>query len=448
MRNLLCNRRGSVAFATVVALVPVIAVVALGGEAGTWYVTKQQAQTAADAAAYSGALKLACDLAPSSCTDTSSVDYRGKQFAAQNAFCNAGDTSYPGSRCVSSLPSGISHTVDIASLTSWNGAGGNFVQATVSQQQPAYLAALLGLTTVDIGATAVARVITLANPCVLSLRDPISFQGSPTVQAPNCGLASNNTDSDSINFTGGAGINVSNVGSISGQGGCTQTGGTQCNNVVTYAPPVADPMAPLQTAMASVTTASFTGACGTTANPPTPYDATDTTRRCYNQAGNGGSNFKFENGKTYTLNGVYFFNGSLTVNGNAIITGTATLIFLPGATLTINGNPLIQLTALSTVTAAQVPTALQGTSTLTQMSGLLIYYPTAGDLILSGNSTSYFSGITYAPNANVTYQGSTTSNTCVQIIAAGVKLSGNSTFDNSGCPASSKVESHYVRMVQ
>ncbi len=56
MRNLLRNRRGSVAFATVVALVPLIGVVALGAEAGSWYVTKQHAQNAADAAAYSGAL--------------------------------------------------------------------------------------------------------------------------------------------------------------------------------------------------------------------------------------------------------------------------------------------------------------------------------------------------------------------------------------------------------
>ena len=60
MRNLLRCRRGSVAFATVIALVPLIGVVALGGEAGSWYVTKQHAQNAADAAAYSGGLRLAC----------------------------------------------------------------------------------------------------------------------------------------------------------------------------------------------------------------------------------------------------------------------------------------------------------------------------------------------------------------------------------------------------
>ena len=56
MHNLLRCRRGSAAFVTVIALVPLIGVVALGAEAGSWYVTKQHAQNAADAAAYSGAL--------------------------------------------------------------------------------------------------------------------------------------------------------------------------------------------------------------------------------------------------------------------------------------------------------------------------------------------------------------------------------------------------------
>ena len=62
MHNLLRCRRGSAAFATVAALVPLIGVVALGAEAGSWYVTKQHAQNAADAAAYSGALRVACSI--------------------------------------------------------------------------------------------------------------------------------------------------------------------------------------------------------------------------------------------------------------------------------------------------------------------------------------------------------------------------------------------------
>src|SRR5882724_9429862 len=173
MRNLLRCRRGSVAFATVIALVPLIGVVALGAEAGSWYVTRQHAQNAADAAAYSGAVQQLCIMnstTSSPCTVTQTVDYRAKQSAAQNTFCNAGSTSYPGSQCSTSLPTGVSQTVTIASLASWNGAAGNFVQATVSQQQPAYLAQVLGFSTVTIPATAVAAVQSVSAPaCVLAL---------------------------------------------------------------------------------------------------------------------------------------------------------------------------------------------------------------------------------------------------------------------------------------
>ena len=245
MHNLLRCRRGSAAFATVVALVPLIGVVALGGEAGSWYVTKQHAQNAADAAAYSGALRLACANAADrcACTDTQSVDYRGKQFAAQNAFCNAGDTSYPGSQCA--LAFRQEPRRPSRSIRSLHGTGstGNFVQATVSQQQPAYLAKVLGLSTVNIGATAIAKVQILTKPpCVLALTGSISFQGSPNINAPNCGMASNDTAKNALNFTGG-GMSI-NLGSLSAAGGCTGAA-SFCNTALTYMPPVTNPFSAL-----------------------------------------------------------------------------------------------------------------------------------------------------------------------------------------------------------
>ncbi|WGR92965.1 pilus assembly protein TadG-related protein [Bradyrhizobium sp. ISRA435] len=176
MRDMLRCRRGSAAFATVIALVPLVGVVALGAEAGSWYVTKQHAQNAADAAAYSGALTLACSLssATASCDTTQTYDYRGKQFAAQNGFCNSGDSSYVGATCPTSLPTGTSQTVQIdlgtyAAGTWTSSAAGNFVRATVSQQQPAYLAAVLGLSTVDIGGSAIAEVQNPKDLCALGL---------------------------------------------------------------------------------------------------------------------------------------------------------------------------------------------------------------------------------------------------------------------------------------
>ncbi|VIO73670.1 pilus assembly protein TadG-related protein [Bradyrhizobium ivorense] len=447
MRNMLNCRKGSAAIATVVAMIPLIAAIALGGEAGTWYVTRHHAQNAADAAAYSGALKLACDLAASSsvtCSDANTVDYRGKQFAAQNAFCNSGDTSYPGSRCSNALPTGTSQSVTIAQLTSWKGNTGNFVQATVSQTQPAFLAKFLGLNTVTIEAMGTASVVDVTNPCVLALKDPITFQGSTTVNSPLCGLASNNTGQNSVDFTGN-GLNVTNVGSISGGGACKDTGGAQCGRAITYAPPAPDPLSALNAAISALTPASFTGgACGSTLKA---YGtASSTTGPCYNTTWPSGS---------ATLSGVYFLTGNITINGSPTISGTATLILMPpkflnasdtGAKLTITGNPTIQLTAPDSVTSAQVPSAMS--SVVGLLSKLLIYDPeVSSNLKISGNSSSYFNGITYAPNADVTYQGSTSSYTCVQVIAKGVSLSGNSYFDNSGCPASSVAHSRYVRMV-
>lgn len=443
MRNLLHSRRGSVALATVVALVPVIGVVALGAEAGTWYVTKQHAQSAADAAAVSGALNLACSRSPATCQDTQTVEYRGKQFAAQNAFCNAGDSSYPGARCKNTP--GISQTVAITTA-------GDRVTATLSHQQPGYLASFLGASTVTIGARAVAEVSILANPCVLSLQLPIAFQGSTSVSAPGCGLASNSKEANSIDFTGN-GLTLGDVKSISGQGGCTDSGGTQCDNAITSAPAVPDPLSPLATAISALTMTDFpAGAC----NPAATLKAYGPgTSACYNT--------QFPTSSA-TLNGIYFIAGAdVKINGGVTIQGTGvTLILLPpkfinngdkGATLTITGNPTIQLTAPTTVESTQVPAALASVVSLGLMDKLLIYLSEAttgnSKVKISGNSASYFTGITYAPNAHIEFQGSTqTGATCVQVIAKGVTLSGSSTFDNSGCPASVLIESKVVRLVQ
>jgi hypothetical protein len=459
MRSLLRSRQGSVAFATAVALVPLVGVVALGAEAGSWYVTKQHAQNAADAAAYSGALRVACSISGSSgCDIAQDYVYRGKQFAAQNKFCNANDTSYPGSQCAGSLPTGISRTVQIDQPTSTS------VRAVVRQFQPAYLSAVLGLPTVNIGAQAIAEVKTLAHPCALSLHDPLSFSGSTTVKAQNCGLSSNNTGNNSLDFTGN-GLNVSQAGSISGAGGCAQTSNndTQCSKAITYSPPVPNPFTPLDTAISSLNLSDFPdGACPppSTTTSPIALPAYGTPKKCYYDMSSKDKAYPFQNSTNYTLNGVYFFaNGAINIAGSTTITGTATTLILlppkfvkasdPGASLSTNGNPIIQIAAPASVLAAQVPAKLA--SVLNLMSSLLIYDPepySSKGVVLTGNSTNYLTGITYIPNAPVTYQGSTVSATCTEVIAYAVKLSGASNFDNSGCPASVVPLSQYVQLVK
>src|SRR5262249_25781952 len=174
------------------ALVPLIGVVALGAEAGSWYVTKQHAQNAADSAAMSGALTIAIQNAANpAISDPQTYDYRGKQFAAQNAFCNAsGDPSYPGSKCATSLPTNTTQTVQIDRPTS------SRVRAIVSQRQPAYLAAVLGLSTVNIGATAIVEIQNPKDLCMLGLgpaSNALTIGGNSNITGTGCGLMSNNT---------------------------------------------------------------------------------------------------------------------------------------------------------------------------------------------------------------------------------------------------------------
>jgi Flp pilus assembly protein TadG len=444
MRNLIGSRRGASALVTVVALTPLIGFMALGAEAGSWYVIKRHAQNAADAAAYAGALELADSFSGQSGHNPTSG---GKLLAAQNAFCNTGDTSYTGSKCSTNLPSGTTQSVAIAT-GDWAGGAfttppannGNAVRAQVSQTQPGYLAGVVGLKTVTILSQAIAQVYNASSPCVLALQDSITFQGSITINSPNCGIQSNSTAGNSVTFTGNS-PNVSNVQLISGTGGCSQTAGSYCTNVLTYIPPAVNPLSALDSAMSGLSTNNFPDGKCTVAQQPIAYDSTKSKAQCYNTSLSG------------NLKGVYFFSGNINVNSNSTIQTTgnngATLIFLPGSSLSITGTPNIQLNPEGSVATTQVPAALA--SAVGLLSDLLIYDPEAYSnkgVNISGNSSSYFNGAVYVPNSPVTFQGASSNATCGEIVAYAVTWAGNPYFNNSGCPQSLKIQSQIVRLVQ
>jgi Flp pilus assembly protein TadG len=457
MRDMLRCRRGSAAFATVIALVPLIGAVALGAEAGSWYVTKQHAQNAADAAANAGALRLACSLAPS-CTDTDTVDYRSKEFAAQNAFCNGGDTSYPGSKCPATLPSGTSQTVQVATLTSWNGTSGNFVQATVSQQQRAQLAAVLGFRTITIPATAIASVKKPTHlPCVLAKTGEIMFQdASVKINAPNCGLASNGTPTG---FDFKTGLNTAPVvGSMSTAGGCAGNA-SLCGSVSTYNPAVIDPFSALTTAISGLTLKACTG------STLQPY----ATGQCAN------NNQTLNKVTSLTTSGIYFFSGGLSLGGNGGLrtcTGaatdpdpvcttaaqlakgmiTATIIVLPVSgnktSLKMAGGATFNITAPTTApSGSAIPSQLASVGSL--LTDMALFDPETSPQT-TGTSTMSGNGVFYLPNATFKFQGTSTGNvsTCTEVIAASITLAGTPKFDNSGCPASVLLTSQIVELVQ
>jgi hypothetical protein len=369
------------------------------------------------------------------------LDYRGKEFAALNGFCNGVDPNFT---CPSNA---TSQTVKITQLTSWNGVNGNFVQAQVSQTEPTHLAKLLGLSTVTIGATGTAQVVKLANPCVLALSGAISFHDSAVrVDASNCGLASNSTTTG-FNFQ--ANPDVSKIGSMSTSGSCSGNS-SDCNTVLTYAPTVPDPFSALDTAMTKPTPLTLTS-CGKNA-PLTAYTA---GTPCANDGSTLGA---------ITTSGVYFFsdlnlNGGGTLftctttspapcNGKAV---SATVILLPGATLRMTGTSVLAIAAQSTVSSSSLPSQLS--SVADKLGEVAFYDIESGTPKINGNPTISFDGVLYVPNMNLSANGHPTitplnpNSKCTELFAASIEFVGTPHFDNSQCPSSIVPKSQLVRLV-
>jgi hypothetical protein len=413
---LLRCRRGTAAFATVLALVPLIGFVALGGEAGSWYVTKQHAQNAADSAALSGALAIA---------NSNSQPNFGNGFSSNNVVVTQG--TYSTGSGFQSLNPGDTATA---------------VQAQVTQCQPQALSLVLFSTNctdangsheknVTIKVQAVALVTKPKFlPCTLALTGPVTFQDAAVqVNAPNCSIASNGKPI-------GIDFNVApkqlNVGSLSTAGGCS---GSLCGSVTTYAPPVIDPFSALNSAITNLTLPN----CG--GSGLTSY----ATGQCAN------NNITINSAKPITVSGVYFFSGNLNLGGNGSLTTatnvSATIILLPGATLKMAGGSSINITAPTTA-----PSALPGQlGSVASLLANMAIFDTETSPKIAGNAEMAGTGVFYLPNANpLNFQGNSTStgSTCTEVIAASINFSGTPNFDNSGCADNIKLKSQVVVLVQ
>jgi hypothetical protein len=438
VRNLLRCRRGSVAFATVVALVPLIGVVALGAEAGSWYVTKKDAQNAADAAAYSGGLTLACSISGSSTCDTAhDYVYRGKQFADQNKFCDPRDTSYP---CANSPPTGTSQTVQIdrgtfAANVWTSSATGSFVRATASQQQPTSLAAVLGLSTVNIGAQAIVEVKNPKQLCALGLgpsSNALTIGGSSNITGNGCGLMSDNTVKyNSTPTFSGSGWAVDAVnGCVASVGHCALSVPYNYNML-----PATNPLKALDTQTFNSASGKTTKqTCSGTLQPNSP------TSLYGDLSCTSGNTVTFAPG-TY-----FFYNATIKINGGTV---TCTCTTTAGVTLVLLGNSSISITGGTVSLSAPATNA-----TYPALSGVLIddQAPNKSSLAVTigGSGTISLGGAMYFPNVDVTWIGTTasTNTTCTEVIANTLTISGNAYMSTSGCASGTVAHTQVVALVQ
>jgi hypothetical protein len=310
---------------------------------------------------------------------------------------------------------------------------------------------LQGQVTVANRAVAVLYTDTNGPACVLAYNG-LQFQGSTSITAPDCSMASDT----SISIGGNASVDAP-LYAVSGCTGCAPTD-------TAYGLPI---QAPFAAAIDALTMPTFTynsatscikvgdvNLSGTTVLPS--YDtsgslANSTTSiggkaYCGTGSGNGtNATLGVSTGKTLTLApGTYFFwNLNFQVSGGVVQCPTCTgdqgvtLIFLGNSGNTGD----ISITG-GTVTLKAPKVNYYNAA----FDGILFYRPLATgtgggigstDVTLTGSSTISLSGGMYFPKSSVSMTGDMTAggSTCQEVVGNTITFTGNSTFTETGCSA-------------
>lgn len=408
LRTLLGDRRGVVAIMFALALPVTVGVAGLGVEAGEWFLLKRRAQTAADAAAYAGALEIA----------------RGDRGQAQPvALGESARNGYP-----NGAP--ISVAVNVPPTTGPQAGNANAVEVIVTQQQPVRFAALFIAGPENITARAVASLTQLGNACILALdrtaRRALQTTGNSVVQMNECSLASNSSNAESMYFSGSSQVSAPTAWSA---GGIVQSGSSTPQfpgGTLAFAWPVQDPYAGLTITL-----------------PPAPncnnpravtFSSTTLSPGVFCGGINVGS------GSTVVLNpGTYYLDqGDFSVGSNATVTCACTAA---GSGVTI------VLTSSKTVNRIGSVT-INGQAHVTLRAPSAAGYPYPGILFfqdrrstsntvnhLNGGSNLQLTGALYFPSSPVDWNGNSTAAGCTQIIADTVTISGDTSLTNTGCAA-------------
>jgi Flp pilus assembly protein TadG len=290
-------------------------------------------------------------------------------------------------------------------------AGAKSVTVTAAGSINTDFMGVMGRSTLNIGARAVAVVKGEGTACVLALNKNASgaalAQGSTTVNLTGCSLYDNSNNASALTVGGSAkltALSVGVVGGISGNAGITTTAGIQ-----TGVSPIEDPYSKLEIpAFSGCLVNNFTSKKKETINPGV---------YC------GG--MKLNAGADVTLNaGVYTIDrGDLTVNGGATMTGTGVTIIFTSSTgngyanASINGGATVNLTPPTTGSLAGV--VMFGDRNA----------PVGTKFDFNGGATQYIGGALYFPTGAVTFAGGAgTSASCTKLIADTIKFTGNSDF--------------------
>ena len=224
---------GQVAVLAAGAMLLIIGMAALAVDVGSLYATRRNMQTAADAAAIAGANALENKCGTSSgCTCESEPSCAAA--AAQDVATFNGYTSTTGGS------SPVTVTVKTPA-TKPNPSDGVYVEADVTQPVPTYFLRALGMTTMNVSATAIAGYAPTPN-CIY-IKDPnddsktLTASGGSDIVA-DCGILDESTNSDGMDVSGGSTVAASSIGLVSSSSSGISASSVTCGGSTANCPQV------------------------------------------------------------------------------------------------------------------------------------------------------------------------------------------------------------------
>jgi Flp pilus assembly protein TadG len=428
------NRSGATAVAVAFALTAVLGFAGLGTEAASWYYTKRNMQSAADAAAASAGANLAMTLQRGGTVSSSQFTTDAQSIAAKYGFVNGSSST--------------TVSVEYPPLSGQHPGDNKYVAVNISQPQPALLSGLF----MSSGPTIAARAVAKGNSqsadsgCVLALNgasvSDVTLNGGVNMTFSNCALYDN-----SPLTSGNGALYMSNNSALTASavyvvGNANQTTGiTTTDGFHSGVNPASDPYA-------NVTL-------------PVPHTTCDDAAKLSNPQNNSAPG----NTRTVTADGTWVFCKDVEINSNGS-TASFTLnpgiyIFGCGASLKMTSGVLQATGGVTLVFERACPTSPPGAGTnpgiasIAGNAGINITAPTTGstaglaffqeryactaggsncDNTLGGGGILNITGAAYFPNNPVVYSGGTAgggASQCTQLIASTISFSGNSTFNNN-----------------
>lgn len=377
---------------------------AFATDIGVMLRAKRQVQSAADSAAIAAAWGLS--------QNTGAVA-AGTAAATANGYTQGTSAD------------GYATTVDIEATPIDGQFAGQpgYVEAIITQQVPTFFMHMFGRDSATVAARAVATDKGSSLNCLTTTKatgTTLIFQGSFHVQAPGCAVSVQSSDSDALQFTGGAGsLTAASVSVVGGDGGQT---GDSTPTPTTGAAYSGDPLAgqlPVPsygpTGSTACTTTSSIGTTGSQTYIPNP-----TGTVCYSSTGNINlTNVNLAPG-TYIFNnptGTLVLGGAINGPTKAGSTdpSTASIDTSSGAGVTLyilggmNETAGTVLNLYAPGSGSYSGILLWGAGTYAGTSICPTGTGNAGPGVIQlnlGNSTGTFYGIIYAPTSDLVFQDS------------------------------------------